>query len=311
MKFLVLFAWLLVLWPAHGFSRPIRMAYTSRSLAFLPAFFAVEEGFFKREGLDVTLIQMRSNLGVVALVNREVDYTLSYGGTLEAALKGLPIKVLMVLSDTPHYFVSAKAYPKVQDLKGRIIGVNRLGGSNEYVITKVMEHFGIRRDEIKIMALGDEPIRRVALEKGLIAATVLAPPGPVLARKAGLHVLLWVGEVVFSPQSLLATTTGRIDREMAEVRSVVRALAESLAFIRKPANKERVSAFLSRYFALAPQDAGESLQLILPALVKDGIMDESKVKLSMQDAARWEPIQVPPKPSEIFDFSLAREMAKQ
>ena len=289
-------------------SQVIRMSYTSRSLNFLPAFVAMEEGFFKREGLSVELIQMRSNLGVMALINNQVDFTLSYGGTLEAALKGWPIKILVVISDTPHHLVAGKSYRKVQDLKGKIIGVNRLGGSNEYVIAKVMDHFGIKRDDIKILALGDEPVRRVAIEQELIAATILSPPEPVLARRSGLNVLLWVGEVVFSPQSALATTKEKLERKRDEVKAVVRAMVRGLDFVKKPENKARVSAFISRYLAIRKEDAAESLDLMLPALVRDGILEDSKVKMSIEETASRIKLKELPQHEEIFDFSLVREV---
>src|SRR3990167_7708380 len=265
-------------------SQVIRMSYTSRSLNFLPAFVAMEEGFFKREGLSVELIQMRSNLGVMALINNQVDFTLSYGGTLEAALKGWPIKILVVISDTPHHLVAGKSYRKVQDLKGKIIGVNRLGGSNEYVIAKVMDHFGIKRDDIKILALGDEPVRRVAIEQELIAATIL------------------------SPQSALATTKEKLKRKRDEVKAVVRAMVRGLDFVKKPENKARVSAFISRYLAIRKEDAAESLDLMLPALVRDGILEDSKVKMSIEETANRIKLKELPQHEEIFDFSLVREV---
>ena len=294
-----------------SFARLIRISHASRSLTVLPAFVAVEEGFFRKEGLEVELIQMRSNIGTIALMNDEVAYTLSYAGTLEPALMGLPIQILMVLSDSPHYLVAGKEYSRIHDLKGKVFGVSRLGGSLEYATGRIVEHYGIKREEIKIISVGDEPVRRIALERGLIAATLLSPPGPVLARRKGFNVLLWVGDIVFSPQSLLATQKQRLEKKKDEVKAVVRAMVRATEFIRRSENQSRVAAVISRYFAVKPEDAAECLQLILPALVKNGILEEKKVKASIEETAKRSYIQNPSKAEQIFDFSLAREVLSQ
>ncbi len=59
------------------------ISYSSRSYAFLPAQVAAAKGFFKDEGLEPLLIQMRSQVTVPALMSDDVHDTLSDGGTID------------------------------------------------------------------------------------------------------------------------------------------------------------------------------------------------------------------------------------
>src|ERR1051325_11723484 len=224
--------------PSMLLARAIRISYTSRGLAYFPAFIAAELGFFKDEGLDVELIQMRSKLSVIALLNRNIDYPLSFGGTVEGAVAGYPIKVLMVLSDrSPQYFVTGKGYSNAAHLKGTLIGLNRMGGTNEYVINKVLDHLGLKRSEYKLVSLGDEAIRLVALMNGRIAGTILSPPGPAVVRRSGGNVLARVADIMFSPQSLVATHKNLPAENPAEVRAIIKTFVRSLDFMHRAENR--------------------------------------------------------------------------
>src|SRR5713226_1415543 len=67
----------------------ITISYSSRTYAFLPAQVAVVKGFFKDEALEPVLVQMRSQVAVPALMNGDIQYTLTFGNILTAAIQGM------------------------------------------------------------------------------------------------------------------------------------------------------------------------------------------------------------------------------
>src|ERR1044071_7108814 len=73
----------LLLWAA-AFVRPLLAAekvlisYSSRTYAFLPAEVASAKGFFRDEGLEPVLVQMRSQVAVPAMMNGDIQYTLTF-----------------------------------------------------------------------------------------------------------------------------------------------------------------------------------------------------------------------------------------
>ncbi len=116
------------------------ISYSSRTYAFLPAQVAVAKGFFKDEGLEPVLIQMRSQVAVPAMMNGEIQYTLTFGNILTAAIQGMPFKQLAVLTEKPlHHVVSRPEIKTIADLRGKRVGTQRIGGS-DYLAAEAILH---------------------------------------------------------------------------------------------------------------------------------------------------------------------------
>jgi ABC-type nitrate/sulfonate/bicarbonate transport system substrate-binding protein len=109
----------------------------------LPAQIAVAKGFFKDENLDPLLIQMRSQVTVPALLSGEVHYTLSFGNIIGGAMQGLPFKLLAVLTDKPlHSIVARPEIKTINDLRGKRIGSQRIGGSDHLAAEAILRAKG-------------------------------------------------------------------------------------------------------------------------------------------------------------------------
>jgi ABC-type nitrate/sulfonate/bicarbonate transport system substrate-binding protein len=70
----------LILGATGAGAEPVRGAYPSANVQFLPAFVALEKGFYKREGLDAELISVRSAVTAVqALLGNQIHFIFSVG----------------------------------------------------------------------------------------------------------------------------------------------------------------------------------------------------------------------------------------
>jgi ABC-type nitrate/sulfonate/bicarbonate transport system substrate-binding protein len=83
--------------------KKVRLAVGSISLAEIPFNVAKLKGFYREEGLDVDIILFRGALGVQALVGGSVDYSSSSGSVVAAGVRGLGVRLLMVLSLKPQF----------------------------------------------------------------------------------------------------------------------------------------------------------------------------------------------------------------
>src|SRR4051794_40214118 len=72
----------------------VRIGYPSRSVTFLSMLLARDQGYYQEQGLDVEAIQIKTNIGITALLNGEVEYTESVGTNIRSALQGAPIKTV-------------------------------------------------------------------------------------------------------------------------------------------------------------------------------------------------------------------------
>lgn len=75
-----------------------RLAIPVNSVAFSSHKIALNKGFYKKEGLDLEAIRMYGGLSIKAMVGGSMDFSASTGA-LNAAARGLKIKVIATLAD--------------------------------------------------------------------------------------------------------------------------------------------------------------------------------------------------------------------
>src|SRR4026208_1220454 len=79
----------------------VRIALSVRNVVFLPFYYAKTLKIYDRYGLNVELIQMRSDLQLAGLVSGEIDFTPSVGPAGTAIANSLPVKALAILYRAP------------------------------------------------------------------------------------------------------------------------------------------------------------------------------------------------------------------
>ena len=122
-------------------AEPVRGAYPSANVQFLPAFVALEKGFYKREGLDPELISVRSAVTAVqALLGNQIHFIFSVGPQMPSVWEGADIILLaqmigqkQVREDTP-----------VRELlpKGTVV---KPAGAEITLLDLVTQHSGLPR----------------------------------------------------------------------------------------------------------------------------------------------------------------------
>jgi len=93
-------------------AKKVRMAYSAFSVSFLNIFVARDAGLFKKQGLDIELIQMAGPLPVAALASGEIDYLTGYTTGIVATGQGAPLKGIMISLRKPPFFLIAE--PNIQ-----------------------------------------------------------------------------------------------------------------------------------------------------------------------------------------------------
>jgi len=122
----------------------------------LPFVIAEEKGFFKREGLNTVVVVMQNQVVVQGVLSRNVDYGGTFSNFVGAALRGLPLRIVMAAMDgSDHVLVTSKNIKKVEDLKGKIIGASRPGTSTDYVLDRLLPRVGlIPGKDVKLLPTG-------------------------------------------------------------------------------------------------------------------------------------------------------------
>jgi NitT/TauT family transport system substrate-binding protein len=295
-----------------GAADRIMISYSSRTYAFLPAQVAVTKGFFKDENLDPVLIQMRSQVTVPALLSGEVDYTLSFGNIIAGAMQGMPFKILAVLTDKPlHHIVARPDIKSIAELRGKRIGAQRIGGSDQLAAEAILQAKGLDLKEVQFVTLGaDEPVRAEMLRKGLVDAICVAPPGPNRLAREGFNVLGGPKDLkIGSPISAVAATDSQIRSKRDETKKILRAVVRGLRIIHE--RKEEVLPIMVKWLNQTPEVARDSYDSILPSFSPDGGTSDKTYEFAI-DARRAtvKADKVVPL-SQVRDISLLREVQKE
>ncbi|HUK42757.1 MAG TPA: ABC transporter substrate-binding protein [Candidatus Acidoferrales bacterium] len=288
------------------------VSYSSRSYAFLPAQVAVARGFFRDENLEPLLIQMRSQVTVPALMSGEVHFTLSFGNIIGSAMQGMPFKIIAVLTDKPlHSLVARPEIKTINDLRGKRVGTQRIGGSDHLAAEAILQAKGVDLKDVQFVTLGgDEPVRMEILKKGLVDAICTVPPGPVRLAREGYNILGGPKDLkIGSPISAVAVTDARLQNNREETKRVLRAVLRGLRFMHE--RKEETIQIMSQWLSQTTDVARDSYDSILPSFSADGSTVDKTFEFAIDARKSTVKADKPIPLSQVRDVSLLREVQKE
>lgn len=150
---------------------------------YLPNMLAQQLGYFKQEGLDVTLIDEASGQSSEnEVLAGQVDAgSGSYNHTMELQAAGKQMQSVVLLNVAPGEaeVVSAKAASQihsVKDLKGKNLGVTELGSGTQTLTTALLHNAGISPDQVHFIPVGAGDTFIAALQQGRIDAGMTTEP---------------------------------------------------------------------------------------------------------------------------------------
>lgn len=287
------------------------ISYSSRSYAFLPAQVAVAKGYFKDENLEPLLIQMRSQVTVPALLSGEVHYTLSFGNIIGGAMTGLPFKILAVLTDKPlHSIVARPEIKTLADLRGKRMGSQRMGGSDQLAAEAILQAKGFDLKDVQFVTLGgDEPVRVEMLRKGLVDAICTVPPGPVRLTREGYNLLGGPKDLkVGSPISAVAVTDSRLKSQREETKRVLRAVLRGLRTMHE--RKEETIAIMGKWLSQPADVARDSYDSIMPSFSLDGSTVDKTYEFAIESRRGTVKADKSLTLAQVRDLSLLKEVQK-
>lgn len=251
---------------------------------------ALEKGYYKREGLDLELISVRSAVTAVqALIGNQIQFILTVGPQMPAIWEGTDILLLAQQVGRPtSSLVVTPDIQKVTDLKGKKIGVN-FGGST-FAGTKALLELNKMTDrDVQYINIPGSTPKVAAMKQGIIAAALLAPPADYVAVKAGFKRLVNLADVFKDTTFTGLAATGKIVKDNpAFVKRMVRAIVRGVYHTRD--NPEDAIQVMIKHLRMEREAAVDAYQLIRESL--NPLPTEKGVELM----AQWQAIALNTKP---------------
>ncbi len=286
----------------------IAIATPSRGLFEFPVVVSMRKGFYKSEGFDVDKIQMQPAIGVKALISGDVDYLLAWGSALRAAVTGVPIKAVVGLAGRPlHVLVARQEIKTPKDLKGKIIGVDSVAGTVDYLSRVAVRHFGLEPEkDVKIIVTGESPTRLAALRAGSIDATPIDVAFAVKAEDEGFRRLVYLGDLIELPLSGIAVMEQKLQKQRDQVKRVVRASVRGLRFMKQ--NRAETVHMISDYLKITPAQSARAYDASINSFTDDGFISDKGVLLDVQLTKERLKLTKDIPLRQLVDWSLVKEI---
>ena len=116
----------------------IRIGISSSSPGFLPTIVAEQRGLFTKYGLASEHIRISLSVAMNALSTGDLDYAVTMAQGIAAAIRGVPVKLLMMTQDKLVFFLMVRpGIQQVTDLRNKTVGISYFG-STTHLVADVM-----------------------------------------------------------------------------------------------------------------------------------------------------------------------------
>jgi NitT/TauT family transport system substrate-binding protein len=213
----------------------LRLIYSAIGGAQASVWIPYEAGIFRKHGLDVELLYVAGGGRAAAVVQSgEVPIGVFTGGSvINANLAGGDLVVIASSMNVMTFVLMARPEIKrVEDLKGKKIGVSRFGSATDFGLRYVEEKWPIKRQrDFAVIQVGGVTDVYNALRAGALDAAVINAELAILARREGYGELADSGKMGINfPTSSIITTRSFIKRNENTVRKFIRAFVEGVHF---------------------------------------------------------------------------------
>lgn len=248
----------------------VKIGYGAFSLGYALIWITKEGKLFDKNGLDVDVLYLESNLVRTALIAGDVPIGAMSGAAMATPrLQGVDLVVVLGFQNfLPFRFVVRPEIKSVADLKGKRVGVAGFGLLAERAARLVLAKLGLNPDkDVTLLQTGGEATRLAALVNGSIDATVLNPPVHKRAVEAGMRVMVNMAEMEIPFQNSALVTTQRFIAKNPDVmRRLTKSFVEGIHLIKT--NPEVAKRAVGKYMRMKDEKELDEAYEILDSLTQ-------------------------------------------
>ena len=245
-------------WATAATKMTIGMPTTPPNMVHLSTWVAQEQGFFAEEGLDVEIVTFEGGIYVIRnVVSGALDAGAGAGGSVAVSV-ARKAGIKAIYSPAPKFAstMTVRSNIKtVQDLKGKKIGVQEIGGFADILSRMVLRQAGIKPEEVTFIPIASADVP--PLIAGAIDTAILHVDQLAMAKQKEPSLNLLVKFWELDPDQLFLVMVAqekKIAAEPAKYRALVRAMVKANRFMY--ANKARTVEIAVKHAKL-PREIAE------------------------------------------------------
>jgi len=287
--------------------------YTAPVVSMAPMWIAKEAGLFKKQGLDVKLVFIASGpIGTAAVLSGEADVGIIGGfAPLRAMVGGA--KGLVIVGQSKNLItskiVAKKEIVAVQDLRGKRLGIDRIGSNPDMFAQAALSRFQIDTfKDLQYVQLGDVGKVVAGLKAGVIDAAIAGAPHDLFAQRLGFKVVLDIAALKI-PFAATVLMSGRdaVARKQPELAKFMRAYAEAVHYFLT--NPEGTAQIVTKYTQVADREVlAYSIDQEAKAMEKTLEVSPKGLELILGFIAKTVPQAATAKVEDFYDPRFTHEM---
>jgi NitT/TauT family transport system substrate-binding protein len=211
--------------------------HSARTMSQAMPWIAEEAGLFKKYDLDFQLVYISSApLVTAAILGGDAQMAISGGEAIIRAHAQGATDLVFVASAKNTLTHSILAKPEIkrpEDLKGKKLGVSRLGSNSHYFVIQALRKNGMEPTDVTFIQTGGQVENLAALFSGSVdAATMTGPSGGVRAAAHGFRYVVYGPElqIPFAAATLI-TRRSVINARAPVIEKFVRVTAEAMKIL--------------------------------------------------------------------------------
>lgn len=215
----------------------VRMGLSSVSALHSAVWVAEQKGLFRKHGIETEVIVtgQGGTAGIGALLANDIQMASSAGDVLVAAALrgGDTVMVAGVVNKGLQRIVTRPEIKTPADLKGKRIGVTRIGAVSHSVLLMMLQRWKMSVSDVQVMQVGSSPNMLAAMDKGGLDGAVLTIPSMFVAEDRGYRTLLDMADTdIYYLHTMIATTGAYIKSNRDKVVRFLRGYVEGLAYVK-------------------------------------------------------------------------------
>ena len=284
---------------------------TSQSMPWI----AQEAGLFKKHDLDFQLIFISSSgVATAATLGGNAEIALTGGiGNVRAYVQGASDIVFIggVKNILTHSLMGKPDIKRPEDLKGKRVGVGRIGSNTHYFVIQALRRYGMDANkDIQPIQTGGGPETLAALVSGGLDAAAMTAPADVRAVAQGYRFVI-NGPELRIPYAATSFVTLRslINKRGPVLGRFMRVMADASMILHT--DKPFVYKVLGKYLRVTDTKILDaSYQSEIPALERRLEIQESALQATLDEIAQTDPRGKSVKPAELIDRRYLVELEK-
>jgi len=288
--------------------------HSARVLSQSMPWVATEAGLLKKYNIDFDLVFIASSPSVTAaMLGGDAEISLGGGeGPIRAYVQGATDFVFVggFKNVLTHSILARPDIKRPMDLKGKKIGINRIGSNPHYFAVQALRRAGIDPTEVTFIQSGGSPETLVALLSGGLDAAALNPPADSQAIARGLHYVIYGPDLRLPyAATVFVTRKSILAKRQPVIGQFLRAMAEAGKIIHT--DREFVYKVMGKYLRLSDRkilDAAYNGEV--KALEKNLEITNEGIQSILEEVSRADPRAKQIKSHDLIDRRFLNEMNK-